>query len=333
MTTKKEINTQIKKAMKEMLKIMGTTEFNKIFTKTQFPTKNIPLNAWSFTNQFNCYFDHALDKKISIFEAFEKELDYRGKQQWKKAGRKVTKNNFSFIYVPIKKRYYQKNNEKAEKTYLSTKEYETLSDETKEMYDLQQYSSFKAIPVYELEYTKGKPIQYPKIELPNYNYEQVAKFLGITIKAEHGGKNYYGAYNPNQKLIKLATADKGTFYHELAHAVDGYLLEQKGKKLTSGQDIDQEAVAQATSGILAYINGEEIEQNIGYTKQYINKYTGNKAVKKIMQLSSRIEAVVSFILNFKENKSAQRKVEEKQGEPRDTTEKIADNPPKAKGSD
>ena len=36
----KEITNQIKKSMKEMLKIMGTKEFNQVFSKTQFPSKN-----------------------------------------------------------------------------------------------------------------------------------------------------------------------------------------------------------------------------------------------------------------------------------------------------
>jgi hypothetical protein len=53
----------------------------------------------------------------------------------------------------------------------------------------------------------------------------------------------------------------------------------------------------------------------------------------ILKLMARIQNIVDFITNFKKAKSPQRQAEELQGEPKDKTEKLADNPTEPKNKD
>jgi hypothetical protein len=315
---------EIKKAINEVAKLLGTEEFNIMVTKTQFPTSGKPMSAWSMTNKLMCILAYSKINNVSLNQAILdiQKMDFRGNKQWEKIERKVTnKQKSATILIPIRFNYYKK----GEKT-ISAKEYEKL--ENKEDWRNINYKGFKGLDVYEKQQTDGKPVEYPKLNLPKYDYEEVAKFLGLKIIAEHGGSSYNGYYSQQAKAIVLATPEEGTFYHELAHAVDDYLLKQKGKKLVGGQDVDQEVIAQTTSGILAYINGQRIKENLGYTRKYVEGYAGKDFEKTILKVMGRIERILTFILNFKDKTSGVQQAEKQNKQPLDKTTKIANNPPK-----
>jgi hypothetical protein len=315
---------EIKKAINEVAKLLGTEEFNIMVTKTQFPTSGKPMSAWSVTNKLMCILAYSKINNVSLNQAIIdiQKMDFRGNKQWEKIERKVTdKQKSATILIPIRFNYYKK----GEKT-ISAKEYEKL--ENKEDWRNINYKGFKGLDVYEKQQTDGKPVEYPKLNLPKYDYEEVAKFLGLKIIAEHGGSSYNGYYSQQAKAIVLATPEEGTFYHELAHAVDDYLLKQKGKELVGGQDVDQEVIAQTTSGILAYINGQRIKENLGYTRKYVEGYAGKDFEKTILKVMGRIERILTFILNFKDKTSGVQQAEKQNKQPLDKTTKIANNPPK-----
>jgi hypothetical protein len=160
---------------------------------------------------------------------------------------------------------------------------------------------------------------------------EVAKFLGIKVIPKSFGDREYGSYSPEAKVIQLCTPDETTFYHELAHAVDDYLMKLKeGKGLKGGQHIDQELVAQFAANTIAYMRGYKIEESTAYTKKYIESYAGKDHEMLLIRLMARIERIVEFITNYKGAESPKVEMEKKEGKEETKTEILADHPPEDK---
>lgn len=339
---KKEIPKEITNAINGVLELLKSGDLPEAIAKTVFPKENKPSSAWSFSNRLFCAFDWIYshyDKELKsmsegrgkfifskLAEALEK-MDYRGINQWREVSRKVHAGvSASYILAPmmkkITKRFYR--DEDGKIVYIG-KDDKAPDGKSEESQTIPIAYAFKSVPVFSIDDTSGKPVKYKKLKLPQLPYTAVAEFLGIKIIPQSFRNDYYGAYMPDAKAIVLCTPDQTTFFHELAHAVDGYILSFEGKKLKGGQQVDQELVAQFSANVIAYIRGYKIEESTAYTKKYIEGYAGKNAGEEIIKLLARIERIVEFITNFKEAKSPNRQMEEITGEPKSKTEELADN--------
>lgn len=341
---KKELPSEVKRAISGVFDLLNSGDLPQAVAKAVFPKDSKPSSAWSFGNRLFCAIDWIYNKydadlkKLEskargtflfskLGEAFD-EMDYRGINQWKEVKRAVNSgSNAAYILAPlmqkINKRYYR--DEEGKITFLG-KDDKAPEGKTEENRTINIAYAFKGVPVFSVTDTSGKPVVYKKLKLPELPYTAVAEFLGIKIIPQAFRNDYYGAFNPEMKTIVLCTPDQTTFFHELAHAVDGYILAFEGKKLKGGQQVDQELVAQFSANVIAYIRGYKIKESTAYTKKYIEGYAGKDAGELIIKLLARIERIVEFITNFKQAKSPNRQEEEKQGEPKSKTEELADNP-------
>lgn len=348
--TKTKIPEKIQKSIGAVLDLLKSGKLPQVIAKITFPKDSKPMSAWSMSNQLICVSDWIITNYPEIMkletpeergeammshvsEAFEK-ADYRGFAQWNEAKRKIIKGQSSTATIIAPKiakfneRYYEQD---GKKIVLGKNEKAPKGANVKNQ-RVSRPVGFFGINVFEIKQTKGQKIIYKKLKLPQLPFMPVAKFLGLSVVPQAFRGSYYGYYSPSHKTIVLATPDQVTFFHELSHAVDDYLLKQStGKGLKGGQQADQEIVAQFSANVIAYIRGYKIEETTAYTRNYIKHYSEtDEPEKEIILLIARVEKIVDFITNFKEAKSPKRQEEEKQGEPKDKTEELADNPPKPK---
>ena len=349
--SKTEMPEKIKKAVAGVLDLFRSPDLPQAIARAVFPNVGKPLSAWSISNKLICVVDWIITKYNSeyskletaeergvflgkhIGEGFEKS-DYRGFNQWKEKERRINKGS-SATYILAPMFYKGSRNYKTvdgKKHYVRGEEAKGVGVQSEEY---QFIKGFRGIPVFRSEDTNGKPIVNKELKLPQLPFMPVADFLGIKVVPEAFKGRAYGSYSPTFKIITLATPNQATFFHELAHAVDDYLMIQKtGKGLKGGQQADQEIVADFTGSVLAFMIGYKVEQSVAKTKGYVTHYAdGEDPEEAVVKLLGRIEKVVDFITNFKQAKSPSRQMEERTGEPPTATEKLADNPPKAKGVD
>lgn len=339
---KQEIPSQITEAINRTLDLMKSGNLPDIVAVTMFPSNNSPFSTWSLFNRINCMFMWQLHNQGKFFndkkefdqqaylDAFKK-IDFRGFNQWNGVERNVTKGqkSYAYILVPLFKKAHRKywENETGSKHFL----YDEKNAPEGRSVKSEEYNyiyGFRGMPVFNIDQTKGKPVEYQELQLPEFPFMQVAKFLNISVTPVAGNKKFYGAFMPTLNRIELATPEEATFFHELAHAVDHYLLIKSGKKgLKGGQQVDQEIVADFSSAVLCSIAGLKFEEKVARSKKYIQHYTGlEDPSKEIMKLFSRIEAIVDFITNFKENKSPEVEVKEDEKIEKTQAEELADKP-------
>lgn len=280
---------RIQTAIDAVLSLIENCNIGEIVTKATFAESKYgrPLDNWSLSNQIMClaaYLHKHPDTDVSTAIA---NMDFRGYRQWQAIKRQVLKGESSYACITapmVGKRTDKKTGEE-------------------EMF----IKGFMAVPVFGIEQTDGEPVEAGMAEreqaIRNFDFMDVAAKLGVLVKTAPGNKTYYGCYNPGRLVIELCTPDESTFYHELAHAVDDHLLKAKtGKGIKGGQQVDQEVVAQFSANVLAYIQGKEIEQTTAFTRQYLQKYIKGDLVHGVMELLSRIEAVVDYIVSNSEVK-------------------------------
>ena len=148
---------------------------------SMFPIPNLPSSRWSLLNRTLMFFSGTQDA--------------RGIKQWNSVNRNVKKGSKAmYILVP----YFRK------------------SDDDRE--EQQVLTGFGCSPVYKVEDTKGEPLEYENIELPDLPFIERAQQWGISLKAIPGNYRYYGYYSPGRKEIAVATSSECVFFHELAHA-------------------------------------------------------------------------------------------------------------------
>jgi len=122
--------------------------------------------------------------------------DARGFRQWQEVGRHVKRGSKAFtILAP---RFIKKDAEDQEET-------KTI------------LVGFLSVPVFRVEDTEGKPLDYQKIELPELPLMEVAKEWGISMKAIPGNYRYLGYFSQDRREIALATEEECVFFHELVH--------------------------------------------------------------------------------------------------------------------
>ena len=348
---KTEIPEKIKTAIAGVMDLLNSGNLPRAIAKATFPNVAKPFSAWSMSNKMLCAVDWIFTnypeiKKIEnskergealvkhIFEALEKS-DYRGFAQWKEIKRYIKKGQTSNVSIlaPSYKKYSSKYyiDDNGDKVSLG-KDDKAPEGKEEKVENGRFISGFFGIPVFGVDQTSGKEIKYRKLELPKMPYMEVAKFLDIKVEAVGFKGRAYGSFTPALNRIQLATPNQATFFHELSHAVDHYLLQKlgyKGLSMETKQYSEQEIVAQFSANVLAYIVGYEIEQTTAYTKTYIEHYKiSEQPEQDLIRLLSRIEKIVEFIANFKGSESPTRKAEKIEGEPKDDVEKLADKPTK-----
>jgi hypothetical protein len=341
----KEIPAEIKGAINGVFALLKSGDLPEAIAKAVFPSDNKPCSAWSFSNRLFVAIEWIQNKYPSemskedngkflfskLSEAFE-EMDFRGRNQWKEVKREVkSKSVPSYILAPNMMKFNKRSYVDDQGKRINLKKGEKAPEGKEEKSEeISIPVSFRGVPVFSAIDTFGKEIIYKPLKLPELPYTAVAEFLEIKIIPKSFKNDFYGSYSPSAKVIVLCTPDQTTFFHELAHAVDGYILSFSGKKLKTGQQIDQELVAQFSANVIAYIRGYKIKESTSYTKRYIEGYAGKDADQIVLKLIARIERIVEFIVNFKQAKSPMRQMEDKTKEPKSQTEKLADNPKKVK---
>lgn len=214
--------------------------------KTFLDPLDAPQNAYSRMNR--------------ILLAIQGSYDARGNAAWRKLNKfPMNWSKQVFIMMPKTIKIHDKENEE-EKTI-------TTGFFFKGLYDVENtYGGSK------VEYVKNAPKELPPLH-------DVAEKWNIKIEYKVDPRGY-GCYIPAKNTIQLGTANKCTFWHELAHAahkkIDG--------QLKAGQDPQQEAIAQLSAGVLAQMYGEKMDL---YTYEYIKHYAKDDP-KKAMQLISKV---------------------------------------------
>ena len=225
---------------------------------SMFPIPNLPSSRWSLLNRTLMFFSGTQDA--------------RGIKQWNSANRYVKKgSNAMYILVP----YFKKIEEEGEQQQI--------------------LSGFGCRPVFRVEDTKGEPLDYENIELPDLPFIERAQQWGICVKAIPGNYQYRGYYSMERKEIALATSSECVFFHELAHAAHHIL---KGN-LKPGQDSLQEVIAELSAQTLAVMVGKSAEDTTGNGFRYIQNYSDKMKMSvhaACLKVMSETEKVLNLIL-------------------------------------
>lgn len=258
MTTPEIRNSRVKEAMDLLLKIFDEDNLEKVAHAVFRGNGNIPSDKWSFFNRI-IMFMHDTE-------------DARGFKQWHEAGRFVMKGSKAFyILGPVFKKI--------------TEEKTTASSET-ETNEKEILAGFRGIPVFRSEDTEGAPLinENFKVDIP-CEFNSIIQELGLkVVPVRFCG--VYGSYNLLNKNIRLASPDIEVFLHELSHAVDDRL-----NGLKPGQKKDQEVTAEFSAAVIGYLKGYKIP--LGNVKEYIENYS----FKELLNSLSRIEKVVTFVID------------------------------------
>ena len=231
---------------------------------TMFPIPDIPSARWSLLN------------KLMMF--FHDTEDARGYKQWQEVNRHVIKGKKSFdILVPVFKK--------------------ELDEETKD--ETTVLKGFCCGCVFRVEDTDGEPLDYQKLEVPQFPLLEKAKALGITVKAMPGNCSHYGYYDPKKRLIALATPEEKTFFHELCHLADHKL---KGD-IKFKQDPHQEITAELSAQALCRLVGKDGYKFFGNSYRYIENYAKELKItpySAVMKVLTDVDSILRYLLLDKE---------------------------------
>ena len=253
------MNEKVKQVLNVILEKFKSGEIPEAVALASYPAADVPSSKWSFTN------------RTLMFLAGT--ADARGYLQWKEVNRWVKKGAKAiYILVPCFKKKVDEDGD--EKEYL-------------------QY--FKAMPVFMYEETKGEPLDYELISLPNFPLIERAEQWGISVKAVPGNYRYRGYYSSDRNEIALATPEEKVFFHELAHASH----EKVKGNLINGQDPFQEIVAELSAQALCKLVGKQLTDTTGNSYRYIERYAGKISMsphKACLKVLSETEKVLKLIL-------------------------------------
>ncbi len=258
-------NPKIKEAMDKLLDMFKNERFDIVARAVFGVGKNMkPSDNWSFSNRLLMY--------LSGTE------DARGYQQWQEVGRYVKKGSKSiYILAPLSK--------KAIKTVKEIDEATGQEVEKKISYDF--IYGFKAVPVFGIEDTEGKPVIEDIIDLNiPFEIQPLIDDLGVNVKGVSFSRDgAYGYYNPIRKHVRVASPDIEVLLHELSHAVDDKMHHLKG-----GQHKDQEVIAEFSAATIGHLMG--FKMKLGTMFDYIQHYSFVELLKQL----NRVERVVSYFI-------------------------------------
>ena len=229
---------------------------------------NVPCRAWSWSNQ--------------LLAALAGHDDARGFRQWETVGRHVTKGQKAFyILCPVKR------------TITAT------DAETGETAQRMALVGFRAQAVFGYEQTDGAALP-DRAEadafidaLPVVN---VARHWNLTVGTFNGQGARYRGYYKHGSGIALGVENLIVWAHELVHAAD-----DRNGTITkrSGQQLDNEVVAQLGASTLLQCLGHEHEADLGFCWDYIQQYAAQHKKQPIavcQKLLQRVCESVALIL-------------------------------------
>ena len=156
-------------------------------------------------------------------------------------------------------------------------------------------AGFMARPVFRVEDTDGKPLDYQQIELPDLPLLERAKDFGVSVRAIPGNYRYYGYFAPDKKEIALATREESVFFHELAHAAHERIL----GKLKGKQSWKEEIVAELSAAVLCRVVGKT-SKYLGNNYRYIQHYAKEanlSPVNACLKVIGDVQKVLGLILD------------------------------------
>jgi antirestriction protein ArdC len=263
-----KLNDNAQKACNQIVNLFQSGELPKALSQVFLKTGATPSASWSWNNQ--------------IIMILNNTADARGFKQWLEVGRSVKKGSKAFyILAPMSKKFVDEATQE-ERVFIF---------------------GFKTLPVFKIEDTeivspelwekamKAKTIDY-LLSLP---LREVAEAWGLDIAAFNGkiGKPL-GYYSPG-RVIALGVENLSTWCHELIHAAD----DRNGtlsKKMQTGQNTENEVVAELGGAVLLTMMGMEHEADLGGAWNYIVKYGAGDAIKLCLQLTKRICECIDLIV-------------------------------------
>ncbi len=248
----------IKLILDSILERFKSGDIPEAVAMSMFPIPDIPSSHWSILNRTLMYLSGTYDA--------------RGFRQWQQVDRFVKKGSKAFyILVP----------------YI--KKVETDQGEQDALY------GFGCKPVFTVEDTDGKDLEYEGLELPRLPLMERAEEWGISVRAIPGNYSYKGFYSPDQKEIALCTKEESVFFHELSHCAH----EKVKGKLKLGQDPLQEIVAELSAHALCRVVGKSGVKYLGNSYTYISRYAEKlniSAYSACIKVMNDVEGVLNLIL-------------------------------------
>ncbi|MCJ7685209.1 MAG: antirestriction protein, partial [Desulfobacteraceae bacterium] len=154
---------------------------------------------------------------------------------------------------------------------------------------------FGCRPVFRVEDTDGKELEYENMDLPDLPLLERAEEWGVNVRAIPGNYRYYGYYSMERKEISLATPEEKVFFHELSHVAH----EKVNGSLKRGQDPFQEIVAELSAAALCKLVGKKGNGRVGNSYRYIKKYAEKIKISPYnacLKVMSETEKVLNLIL-------------------------------------
>jgi antirestriction protein ArdC len=254
------MNAKTKQALESIVQRFKEGDIPEAIAYSMFPVPNTPASKWSLLNRTIMFLSGTGDA--------------RGFRQWKEAERHVKHGAKSFsILAP---RFIKKQPDEDE-------------EETEPV-----LVGFLAVPVFRVEDTEGKPLDYQKIELPELPLIEVAREWGISVKAVPGNYQYSGYYSQGRREIGLASKEESVFFHELAHAGHRKIVGE----LKRAQDWRQEVVAELAAATLCQIFGKN-SKHLGTSYHYVDEYAKEAKLspwQACLKVISDTEKVLNLIL-------------------------------------
>lgn len=257
-------NDQAKEQLEKLVELFSSKNLSTDYTKVYIETQDKPCKKWTFANRMLAY--------------AQGTRDARGFNQWALVNRHVNKGSHA-IYILAPR-------------LIKLKEFD---EQTKEQKEVSIINGFYGLPVFRYEDTSGSPLPVyePKKLLP---LSDVAKAWQIKITYEESLKGEYGSFNPSTNEIVLCSEDMSVFFHELAHNAHS-----KIEKLKTGQDIEQEIIAELTACVLCKMyNYEYAEKTYSYIASYIESKNPQAIAKACMRVLNKVEKILDMILETKE---------------------------------
>ena len=228
------------------------------------PPDDRPCAKWSWLNRL-----------LVLIRSTE---DARGFKQWGDIGRSVKGGSKAIhILIPNMRTVTKKN---------------AAGEEEKK----KVLTGFSRLPVFRVEDTNGKPVDYPNVTPPEPPMLLgVAKFWGIDVQYGALLSKAQGDWNGKAGQIRLASHDAAVFFHELVHAGQQVV---SGKQV-KGTDPKQEVIAEFGAAILMRLYGIKGEGNAyDYIRRYSDAMGEPDVSRACMTVLSQTQKIVTKILNI-----------------------------------
>jgi len=260
------ITTTAKAVLERFAEALREKKLPRAIKEVAFPEFDAPCARWSINNR--------------MILAFNGTMDARGIRQWNQVGRRVKKGARAiYILAPLQTTITEYNEETGEEIIKTV------------------ITGFRAVPVFRVEDTEGRALEYQKIRLPKLPLMDVAKRWGIPVKAVPSTGLFLGCYthSDKHKEIKLASPEEKVFFHELAHASQDRL-----GMLKTGNKRWTEITAELSALVLAELCGLDTRKvNSGATYEYIKMYSKKKDDVSIGRLVLKaVKDVDAIVMNI-----------------------------------